>query len=180
MQSVFPQFTLKESASRKAADEAEASSKPVKFVWNAVDKLTFTTEFAAPGRQDRFEAYCGWSETGKSNAAGLLWLHDDPLGDAAFKVPDAMVMVQGLSEALGDNPRVFSWHFWEPTIPLETSAESHAAWQTEFIAEELRIVGNAEARQRVEIAVDKAMTDIKRCAVPWFEKKLGWYQKNRK
>ncbi len=177
MRAVLPQFTLRESASRKAADGTNPSSKPVRFVWNAVDKLAFTLEFAAPGRQDNFEAYCRWSETGKSKVEGLFWL-DHPFAKETFEAPDAVAMVQALSDDLGDNPRVFKWDIWEPETFLEASPESHAAWQAEFIAEELRGISDDEARRRVEAAVNRAMADIKRCALPWFEKKLEWY-KNR-
>lgn len=180
MKNGLPQFALKESVSRKVADEVIPSARPVRFVWTVVDKLTFSIEFAVRGKQDEFEASCGWSESGKTNIAGLAWLHDAPFSSAAFEVADAAAMVQGLSESLGDKPRVFGWSFWKPTTSLESTAESHAAWKAEFIAEELRPVLDVEALQRVESAVGQAMVDLKRCAMPWFEKKLEWYQKQRK
>jgi len=176
MGAALPQYMLKESASRRAADEVNPSSKPIKFAWNAIDKMIFTIEFAAPGKQDNFESYCSWSEAGRSKVEGLFWL-DHPFEENTFCAADAAVYLQTLSLELGDKPRVMWWKFWEPKTSL---FDDRPGWYAEFMAEEMRAVSDEEARQRVEVAVDKALIDIKRCALPWFEKKLDWYQKNRK
>jgi hypothetical protein len=175
----LPQFTLKEGAARKAADEIKPSTKPINFVWNPVAKLNFTIEFCVPGKQDHFEAWFYWSEIAKAGANGTEALNC-PFPEDIYALVNASVMLSALSGAIDGKSRVSRWKFWEPTRELGTSRESHAEWQTEFLTEEMRFVSDEEARQRVEIAVDKAMIDIKRLALPWFEKKLDWYQKNRK
>lgn len=177
MHAAFPQFVLKESTSRSAADEIKPSSKPINFVWNPIDKLTFTAEFVARGKQDAFEALFYWSEKGKVGANGTEAL-DYPFTAQTYELINAAVMLQTLSFIVGDSPeeRVFNWEFWKPI----TSMGNLPAWKAEFIAEELRVVSDEEARRRVEIAVDKAIIDIKRCALPWFGKKLELYQKNKK
>lgn len=173
---VLPMFMLKETPSRKAADEAKPSSKPVSFVWGPVDKLKFVINFSAPGRQDHFEAWCGWSETGASRPDfGPLWAQDDPFRYAAFSLAQAQVPFQALSAASHERPTTIWWYFWKPTTELGDTRESHAAFMAEALAEELRPVPDVEARQRVEEAVRKSMSDLKRCALPWFERKLEWY-----
>jgi len=178
MKIALPLFALKESAARKAADEEKPSSKPFNLTWNPIDKLVFTIEFRAPGKQDSFEAWFYWSEKGKAGANGTPDL-DYPFSEKSYELVNAAVMMQTLSGAIDGKQRVMWWKFWEPTRELGSTRESHTAYQAEFIAEELRAVSDEEARQRVDVAVDKAMIDIKRCALPWFEKKLEWYQKTR-
>lgn len=175
MRDAFPQFALREGAARKAADEAKPSSKPIKFAWNPVGKLVFTIEYDARGKQDDFQAWFFWSETGKLGPNGTASL-DFPFREDSYELANATVMLQTLSAALNDDPRVFRWPFWQPATSLFDDRE---AWHAEFMAEERRAISDAEARQRVEAAVDKAMMDIKRGALPWFEKKLGWYKEHR-
>lgn len=172
--STMPHFSFKETASTRNSGHAP-SSPPVRFVSTPVDKLTFTIEFAAPGKQDRFEANCAWSEVGRVGGSESSWKHEGLLSESTFAIPSVKTSLQSLSEELGDKPRVFSWHFWEPSV----SSEDQSAWQAEFIAEEARVVGDAEARQRVEAAVRAAVVDLNRCAVPWFQRKVDWYRDSR-
>lgn len=172
----LPQFALKEGAARKVADDAKPSTKPINFVWNPVAKLKFTIEFCVPGKQDHFEAWFYWSELGKSGANGTEALNC-PFPENIYESVNASVMLSALSGAIDGKSRVTCWKFWEPKASL---FDDRPAWRAEFMAEEMRHVSDEEARQRVEAAVDKAMIDIKRLALPWFEKKLDWYQKNRK
>lgn len=176
MEASFPQFKLKESAGRKIADFEKPSTKPVNFAWNPAGKLNFTIEFRVPGKQDHFEAWFYWSEKGKTGANGTEDL-DRPFEQNNFELENAAVMLQTLSAASSDDPRIFFWAIWEPKISV---FENRPAWYAEFMAEEMRLVSDEEARQRVGLAMDKATIDIKRLALPWFEKKLDWYQKNRK
>ena len=39
------------------------------------------------------------------------------------------------------------------------------------MADEMREIDDDEAKMRV----DKALADVKRCTLPWFERKLAWY-----
>jgi len=172
----FSKFGLKESPSRKAADEAKPSAKPVIFAWNPIDKLTFTVEFIVPGKLDEFEALFYWSEKGKvgDNGSELL---DHPFLEKTDQLQIAAANLQSLSIAVATKPadKVFCWKLWEPAV----SFENRAAWKAEYLAEESRIVNAKEARLRVETAVSKAMLDIKRCAMPWFDMKLAHYRKNK-
>jgi hypothetical protein len=174
----LPQFALKESAARKTADDEAPSSKPNNFVWNPVDKLVFTIEFRAPGRLDHFECWFYWSETGKTGANGTAPLNN-PFVDISYELVNASTMLSDVSGAIDGKLRISRWAFWQPTLELGTTRESHAAWQAEFEVEERRYIGDEEARQRVEVAVDKAIIDIKRLALPWFEKKLEWYKQHK-
>ncbi len=176
MQASLPQFALKEGPARKAADEAKPSSKPIKFVWNPADKLVFTVEFSAFGKQDYFDAWCFWSEKGKTGPNGSAML-DFPFPEDVYGLMNAATHVQVLSAAANDRATVLYWYFWKPKT---SQFDDEKAWYAEFMAEEMRVVPDAEARPRVEVAVDRAISDVKRLALPWFEKKLDWYQKNRK
>jgi hypothetical protein len=172
MHGTFPEFTLKETPSRKAADEAKPSGKPVVFIWNPIDKLTFTMEFSTHSHLDYFEGYCKWSEAGKLKA-GVPWTME-PFSDAVISAPSATVFFQLLSGPMaGFKPEeiALNWPFWKPNSTIDDIA----AFQAEFMADEMREIGDDEAKMRVQLAVDKAVADVKRCALPWFEKKLGWY-----
>lgn len=153
------------------------SSKRVNFTWSPAAGLRFSIEFTARGRGDSFGADCAWTEARREKQDPVSWLSRDPFRDEAFLFPHARVQLQSLSLALHDNPRVLFWHFWQPSAELGDTPESHAVWTAEFIAEELRPLLDSEAQQRVEAAVDQAMGDLKRCALPWFEKKLQSYLK---
>lgn len=173
----LPQFQLKETASRKASDEAKPSAKPVELLWNPIDKLGFKLIFTAHTRQDHFWAFCEWSETAKAKATG----ESGPrFAENAWDRAYGYVRFQTLSGQIDQRETyVQSWDFWTPTSEFGDTRESQAAWKAEFMADELRQIGDEEARQRVEVAVDKSTVDIKRCAMPWFEKKLEWYMQNK-
>lgn len=53
---------------------------------------------------------------------------------------------------------------------MKSEKASHAGWKAEFIAEDFRPALDVEAQQRVEAAVDQAIININRYAMPWFEK----------
>ncbi|WP_422953719.1 hypothetical protein [Undibacterium sp. TC4M20W] len=172
----FPDFVLKETPSRKAADEIKPSAKPIKFVWSSIDKLTFSIEFLGHPRQDYFEGYCEWSEAGKSKT-DAYW-NIQPFTDETIASPKAVVLIQVLSGPIaGFKPEeiAYNWSIWKPSVTIEDIN----AYQAEFMAEEMRQIGDPEAKMRVEVAVDRAIADVKRCALPWFEKKLDWYKKNK-
>lgn len=174
MRRELPQFTLKEPRTAAVGD-AKPSTKPAIFFWKPTEKLTFSIEFRVPGRQDDFEAWFYWSEHGKVGANGTPAL-PSPFAPEVERLPNAAAMIQTLSAR--DGVRIYQWELWSPSVRLDLTEESQAAWKKAFIAEELRQVSETEALERVRTAVDKAMRDIKRCALPWFEQKLGWYLKN--
>ena len=144
MHTALPHFALKESASRSVSDEAKPSAKPVKFAWSPIDKLAFSFGFTAAGKQDAFDALFYWSGKGKIGGNGAETL-DYPFPEKTYELADAAVMLQTISAAVGDKPRVFTWSFWEPTRESGSTRESHAAYLDEFIAEELRVVVDEEA-----------------------------------
>lgn len=170
MHLAFPQFILKESLSRKLADEAKPSAKPLEFIWNPVDKLTFLIGFSAHPRQDYFEGYCKWSETGKSKA-GVAWTME-PFSDATFSAPDTGAFVQVLSSLSDGGQRIFNWPFWKPSASID---DMHA-FQQEFSADLQKEIGDDEAQRRVQIAVGRATADVMRLVLPWFERKLSLYK----
>jgi len=179
----LPNFALRESASKRAAEEAKPSAKAIEFVWNPIDKLNFILGFVAHPRQDYFEAYCKWSEIGKFKA-GAAWSMT-PYSDEIIAAPGAAVFVKMLSGRNGGfepNDVIFEWKFWEPKSQIGTSPsrEELQAYMMELAIEEQRLISDSEALQRVEVTVEKAITDVTRFALPWFEKKLAWYQENRK
>jgi len=173
----LPQFELKETPSRKVADDLMPSAKPIEFVWNPVDKLTFKLIFTAHTRQDDFWAYCQWSETGKAKVAGQGVIR---FADNAWNRVDGFVHLQSLSVEIDQRgSTVQSWDFWKPMLDIGSTRESHAAYMAEIVAEEMRQISDDVAQQRVEAAVEKTVVDVKRCAMPWFEKKLAWYMQNK-
>jgi hypothetical protein len=174
MRRELPQFTLRESRAA-GAGEAKPRTKPVIFFWKPMQKLTFSIEFRVPGRQDDFEAWFYWSEQGKVGANGTPAL-PNPFAPDVEKLPSAAAMIQTLSAH--DGVGIYQWELWSPGVRLDATEEGQAAWKNAFIAEELRHVSDTEALERVRTAVDKALRDIRRCALPWFEQKLGWYLKN--
>ena len=178
----LPQFVLKESASKRRAEAIKPSSKAVEFVWNPVDQLNFVLGFIAHPRQDYFEGYCKWSETGKMKA-GSAW-NMAPYSEETMAAPGAAVLVQILSGRNGgfeQDDVVFNWKFWEPigqigTAPSQDELQSYMA---ELCEEDQRLIGDSEALRRVEVTVSRAIDDVGRFALPWFDKKLTWYRSNR-
>ena len=171
----MPQFKLKETPSRKAADDAKPSAKPVTFAWNPIDKLTFKLIFSA--RHDHFWAYCEWSETARAKATGGS---GPRFADDAWDRAYGIEHLQTLSGQIDQRDTlVQSWDFWRPALDIGSTRESHHAYMDALRVEEMRHIGDAEAMQRVEVTVDQVIADVKRCAMPWFEKKLLWYMQNR-
>lgn len=171
------------SHERQEGDEVNPLARPILFTRSAVDKLRFHILFASPGKGDSFEAYCGWSSSGKSprvsrTGGGARWKHEGLFADETFNAPDLMAYLQSLSLELGEHPRVFRWKIWEPSIKLADDLSNEAAWKAEMVAEELRPVSEVVARQRVDAAVDQALTDVARIAIPWFARKMDRYSRH--
>jgi hypothetical protein len=103
------------------------------------------------------------------------WKHQGLFSSETFDAPDVMAYVQVLSKELGDRPRVFSWKVWQPSFELADDLSNEQAWRAEIVAEELRPVSEVLARKRADEAVERALTDISRIAMPWFERKIDRY-----
>jgi hypothetical protein len=148
------------------------------FSWNPIDHLTFIITFRAIPRKDRFEASCEWSDLGKLPRE-YSEIRDEELFLAeTFNRQHGKALLQSLTQAQRgqEGYRYFSsWDFWTPSASLDDSE----AWFREFYHDELRDIPDEEARTRVEGAVTLAMSDIKRCAMPWLETKLAHYRNTR-
>lgn len=170
-----PQFSLRGSH----ATGGPPTQKSFHFFWRPVDKLTFTIEFRAPGLGDGFECSFMWSEGGKVLPSRAMQAPDAAFAEETLRLESVQAHIQVVSAAMGREHRVMKWTFWEPKAPFGIEPAVHAVWKAEFLAEEARPLGDAEARGRVEATVDRAMADIQRFGLPWFEAKLRWYREHR-
>jgi hypothetical protein len=126
--------------------------------------------FRTPLGKDQFEASCEWSESGKL-VKKLAYSLEQPYSAAVLRQPHARTLMQCLSQAAGDAApaRVVFWDLWRPQADVFDTE----AWFREVMEEETRVLGSDEAAARVEAAVAMAVADVRRLALPWFQRKLA-------
>lgn len=166
-----PRFAFMDAAARRKFGVLSfyGPGKLSGFSWSPLAALTFIIVFRAPLGKDSFEASCEWTETGKVVKEQALVL-DSTNDNEALRGPHGRTLMQSLSVAAGDPPdrRVVFWNFWTPTA----NPDDVELWFKQTIDNETRMLSDVEANERVVSAVDKAVADIKRLAVPWCERKL--------
>lgn len=167
-----PDFQLVDADARRKIGKLVfyGSGKLTGFFWNAAPKLVFVIVFRVPNGKDSFEAACEWSDSGKIVKEHAL-LTDDLNDESVLRRSCARTHVQSLSQAAADPPgaRVVFWGFWKPRADLDDVDQ----WFKETMEDEMRDLPDAEARERVEAAVNNAVSDVKRLVLPWFNKKLA-------
>lgn len=171
MRRELPDFQYMDSTARRKYGRPAfyGPGKLFAFAWAPRPPLVLVIVFRVVMGRDSFEASCEWSDSGKI-VKEQSPVFDDPFSNSVMQRPFARAGMQALSHPARETPEqhVAFWQFWSPTA----SMDDPEAFMREGIADAMRDLPDAEAKDRVETAVARAVNDVKRLAMPWFTKKL--------
>ena len=133
------------------------------FVWRPREKFLGFVSFVPHRTQERFAADVGWSKRQR-----FPWDVQRPTSYveavSGIGAEEAMVdFADVLNQTTGSGVFV-GWDVWKCRVPPE-----HPMFKQIFVAEDLRQVGDDEAKQRTRNAAEEAVADIMKYGMPFLE-----------